>query len=191
MNNILRKSIKEYERKQALIIEAKKTLNKIRANSKTAIALLRRDNKKEAKNLIEETEGFLKLIGQKISKNQFLTSQGPYKEAIEEYIEAITFYNFLTKSKKSSKEILKTVKVEPEEIISGICDFTGELVRKGLTIAAKNDLTLLIKYKETIESIAEELSKIGFTKKTRNKYDAVERNLKRIEEIIYDIKLKK
>ena len=46
-------------------------------------------------------------------------------------------------------------------------------------------------YKKAIEKIVDELTKIGFMGKLRQKYDEVERNLKKIENILYDIKLKK
>lgn len=113
--------------------------------------------------------------------------QNSYKEGIEEYIEAITFFNFLTKSKKRIPDF---VRIEPEEIVSGICDFTGELVRKAITIASVENLKQLFFYKKLIEEIVDELTKIGFRRKLRQKYDEVERNLKKIENILYDIKLK-
>ena len=117
-----------------------------------------------------------------------MIDQSFYKEAVEEYIEAITFYNFLT---KPNKGVPKFVEVKPEEIIAGICDFTGELLRRAITIASVENFKQIGEYKKIIENIAEQLTKIGFKGKLRQKYDEVERNLSRIEDIIYDIKLKK
>jgi len=185
VNKLLKKSIEEYQRTQDLMYKIQKLSNEIRAGSKRAIALMRRDNIKESKRIISKAENNFKKIYKIIKKNGSLTSQSFYKGAAEEYIEAITFYNFLTK-----KEISNFIKVEPEEVISGICDFTGEVVRRAVTIASLDNFEELLTYKKTIEDIVEELTKIGFRGKIRQKYDETERNLRKIENIIYDIKLK-
>jgi len=188
MDNLIKKSIKEYQKKQDLIYNLQKSSDQVRARSKKVIALLRRDNIKEGKKIIIEIEDIIKEINKIFKKNKSLTDQNSYKEGIEEYIEAITFFNFLTKSKKGIPDF---VRVESEEIVSGICDFTGELVRKTITIASVENLKQLSFYKKVIEEIVDELTKIGFKGKLRQKYDEVERNLKKIENILYDIKLKK
>lgn len=166
--------------------EIQKLSNEARANSKKAISLLRRNNIKESKRTIKGINLF-RLINKAVKKNKDLIEQNFYKEAVEEYIEAITLYSFLTKYKK---EIPGFIKTEPEEIISGICDFTGELVRRAITIASVESFGELISYKKAIENVAEQLAKIGFNGKIRQKYDEVERNLRKVEDIIYDIKLK-
>lgn len=188
MNNLFKKSIKEYQKTQDLSHEIQKLSNKIRTDSKKAIALLRRDNARESKETIDLAKEFFREINQKTKKNRELMNQGFYKEAVEEYIEAVAYYNFLTESKI---KIPNFIEVVPEEIISGVCDFTGELVRRAITTASAENLAGLFQYKKAIENVAEELTKIGFKGKLRQKYDEVERNLGRMENILYDIKLKK
>lgn len=188
MNNLLKKSINKYQKTQNPMYEIQKISNEIRALSKKAIALLRRDNTEESKKIIGEIENFFRLVNKTIKRNKGLANQSFYKEAVEEYIEAITFYNFLA---KPNKEVPKFVEAKPEEIIAGICDFTGELLRRAITIASVENFKQIGEYKKIIENIAEQLTKIGFRGKLRQKYDEVERNLSKIEDIIYDIKLKK
>lgn len=188
MKNLLKKAISEYKKINDSAHENQKILNEIRSNSKRAIALLRRDNFEESKKMIKSAENLFKLIGEEIKQNKALIRQGAYTEAVEEYIEAITFYNFLSGKKIKIPDF---VEARPEEIISGICDFTGELVRKAVTLADTKNFKKLVFYKEEIENIVEELTKIGFQGKLRQKYDEAERNLKHIEHIIYDIKLKR
>jgi len=199
MNNLFKKSIKKYQETQELVYGVQRLSNKIRAQSKKVIALLRRENIKESKKTIKEAEEFFKLINKIIGRNKDLLNQFFYKEAVEEYIEAITFCNFLIKPPhqyigsggKPTKKIPDFIKVRPEEIISGTCDFTGELVRRAITIASPENLKELVLYRKTVENIAQELTKIGFRGKLRQKYDEVERNLRKIEEILYDIKVKR
>lgn len=187
MNNILRKLIKEYQENQDLLYGIQKLSNEIRANSKKVIALLRRENIKESEKTFKNIENRFKLINEVVEQHKDLLNQNFYKEAVEEYIEAITFYNFLTKSKKKTSNFIK---VEPKEFISGICDFTGELVRRAITIASPKNLKELTSYQKTVEDIVQELTKVGFQGKLRQKYDEVERNLRKLENIIYDINLK-
>ena len=187
MNNILRKSIKKYQENQDLLYGIQKISNEIRTSSKKVIALLRRENIKESKKTLKNIENRFKLINEVVKQHKDLLNQNFYEEAVEEYIEAITFYNFLTKSKKKTS---KFIKVEPEEFISGICDFTGELARRAITIASPKNLKELTSYQKTVENIIQELTKVGFQGKLRQKYDETERNLRNLENIIYDIKLK-
>lgn len=186
MRNLLKKSINEYQKIQDLMHEDKKILNEIRSKSKRAIALLRRDNFKDSEKAIKEVEKLFRLIEKRTRRNKTLARRGFYSEAVEEYIEAIVLYNFLT---KSEVKILGYIDISPEEAIAGISDFTGELVRKAITTAGAKDLKNMHLYKKEVEDVAEALTKIGFSGKLRQKYDEVERNLKRIEEIIYDMEL--
>lgn len=185
MNNLLKKAIKKYQRTQDLISKIQKPCIEIRVNSKKAIALLRRDNIKGSEDLIKRAEGVFKIINKTMKGNKDLLRLGFYREAVEEYIEAITFFDFL-----NERKIPDFILAGPEEIISGICDFSGELVRKAITIGSIKDLEKILSYKKVIENIIERLTEIGLTGKLRQKYDEAERNLRRIEDILYDIKLK-
>jgi translin len=187
MYNLFKKSIREYQRGRDLMYELKKCADQIRSKSKKAIALLRRDNIKESQKIIKETENLFKEANKLIKKNKDLANAGFYKEAVEEYIEAKVFYNFLT---ESTEKIPDFIKAKSEEIISGVCDFTGELVRKAVTLANLDNFKQLIAYQRTIEKITEELTRVGLEGKLRHKYDELERNLRKLEDILYHLRLK-
>ena len=184
---MLKKAIRDYFSKLKINSEAQKICQEIRIASKQTIALMRRDNVKEAKDIFARIETLFKRVNKLISQEKSIVFEHFYKEAVEEYVEAVNFFNFLTKKKKNLPTF---VKVAPEEIISGICDFTGELVRRAVNLADTQNLRTLQHYQKTIEDIAEILTKIGFRGKLRQKYDEVERNLNKLEHIIYDIKIK-
>jgi len=187
MKKLLKKSIKKYQGTQDLLYGIQKLSNEIRVKSKKAITLLRRDNIKESQKAIKEAEDLFKIINKLTKKNKDLLNQHFYKEATEEYVEALVYYNFLRTTKLKIPDFIE---IKPEEIISGICDFTGELLRKAITIAEKKKLEQLNLYKRTMEDTIEQLTKVGFRGKLRQKYDEVERNSKKIEKILYEIKLK-
>lgn len=187
MNNLFKKSIQKYQKARDLICELKKHSDQIRTKSKKAIALLRRDNLRESREVIEETENIFKTANKLIQKNSDLVNAGFYKEAVEEYLEAKIFFNFLG---PTDQKIPVFIKAKPEEIIGGFCDFTGELVRKAITLAGSKNSGKILGYKEAIEKVIEELTKIGLEGRLRQKYDDVERNLRKIEDILYDLRVR-
>ena len=188
MKRLLKKSIEQYKKAHDSIHENQKIMHDIRAKSKNAIALLRRENYTESREVILEAEELFKEINRRVGRNETPLRYGAYTEAVEEYIEALTFHNYLTGRKSG---LPKFVEAGPEEVIAGISDFTGELVRKAVTSASVENLHMIVSYKKEIEYVAEELTKIGFRGKLRQKYDEVERNLNKMENIVYDLKLKK
>jgi len=177
--------INEYQTYQDLAHQMKSYANNIRSKSKKVTALLRRDKMKEAEALIEEVEDELKRAFETARHNLSVLSEGYYKEGIEEYVEAKIYYSFLKGKQTMFPEFLK---VKFAEKIGGLADFTGELVRKAMTLASKKNMKKIEAYKDMIEEMASELSRAGFCGKLRSKYDDIERNVKSLERIIYDIK---
>lgn len=168
--------------------EIKKYANSIRSKSKKVTQLLRRDQIKESEKLLAEVEGEMKKAHGKANKNLSVLGEGYYKEAIEEYVEARIYYSFL---KGSETFVPSFLKVRLSEKIGGLADFTGELVRKAMTLASKKNMKKIEKYKDLIEEMIGELSKASFTGKLRAKYDDIERNLKKLEGVLYDIRKQK
>lgn len=184
----MQKSIQEYQTGQTAVSELKKYSDQIRRRAKKAIALLRRDNLRESREVVEEIENIFKTTNKLVQKNSDLVNIGFYKEAVEEYLEAKVFFNFLS---PADRKIPVFIKAKPEEIIGGFCDFTGELVRKAITLAGSRNQEKILDYKEAVEKVIEELTKIGLEGKLRQKYDETERNLRRIEDILYDLMVRK
>lgn len=187
LKNILKKFVRDYQIKREIFYAILQLCNQIRITSKQIITLLRRKKIEESEKLFDEIEKKFDLLSKEENRYGNLKSEGCYKEAIEEYMEAIMLYNFLV---GKNKKFPQAAQIGPEEAVSGICDFTGELVRRAVTIAGIKTLSELNSYKEAMEDVISEVSKVGFTGKLRQKYDEAERNLKRIEDIIYDIRLK-
>jgi len=186
---MLKQAIPAFFKKLKLNNDARQIANNIRIDSKKSIALLRRDNFKLVQKVFEVIYKNFKNFNKIAKQEMGIIYEGFYSEAVEEYIEALTFYQFLSKDK--SRGMPKYIKATPEHVIAGICDFTGELVRKSVNMAKKENLKQLEKFYKTIDNIAEDLTRIGFRGKLRHKYDEVERNLRRMEQILYDIRLKR
>ncbi len=187
MLKILKKNIAKYQKKQDLELRIQPCANKIRTSSKQITALLRRNNIKHARELFVEIARDWRAINKAASDSHDLLSLSCYKEAAEEYVEALAYWSFLAGVDLSIPEF---VRVDADGVISGICDFTGELVRRAITEAGEENIDKIITYRKITEDIVEELTKIRLGKKMRSKYDDAERNLKKLEDVIYDIKMK-
>ena len=185
---MLKQSISKFFKKLKLTNDARYIANNIRVDSKKAIALSRRDNFKEVKKLFNNINNNFKNFNKIAKQESSIIYESFYSEAVEEYIEAVYFFEFLNNNKIN---IPKYIKITPEQVIAGVCDFTGELVRKSINLADVKNFKLLNNFYQTIDKIAEDLTRIGLRGKLRQKYDEVERNLKHMEQILYDIRLKK
>lgn len=162
--------------------------NKVLHSAKQAIFSLHRDQIVEAKNTLNQAEKTLLSLGQHLRHAPGLRHSGAYKAALEEYVEAWLFFHVLQEGK--IKRIAKP-HIRFDDYIAGLCDFTGELVRKMVLLATKGEIKKAQELKEIIADVVAGLIKLDLTGYLRSKFDAAKRNLKKAEEIMYDIKTKK
>jgi len=188
MFSLLKKSVRSYVRHGELIGKMKAPSNEVRVVSKRSIALLRRGNLREAESLLRDAETTLRKLAVMMKQHPDFQSVGFYQDAAEEYVEAIAFYSVMT---KQTLRIPRGVVLTPETVLSGICDTTGELLRRAVTIAGNDEAGEIERYRNSTEDVIAQLTVLGLSGKLRSKYDDVERNLQRIEGILYDIRLKR
>lgn len=155
--------------------------------SKQAIFALHRDEQNKAGDLILQVENIFGELNKKFKQDIRLQYEGAYKAAVEEYVEAKLFYQFLKTQKIA---VIKEVKVNLEEYLGGLCDFTGELVRRAVKLVTQKNYEEIKKYAQVTDQIISELIQFDLTKILRNKYDQTIKNLKKLEEILYDLSLR-
>jgi translin len=182
----LQAALKEYESEQQILTTKRKQFELIRIAAKKAIALLRRANLQEAHKLITDCQESLTSLAPVIEQNSTLKESSFYKEATEEFAEAWIYYCFLNKNEFSWPP---KIIIDSEQQLGGFSDFTGELVRRAITEASTSNLKRIENYRNLTQNIVEELTQAGLSRKLRSKYDATERNLTKIENIIYDLRL--
>ena len=156
-------------------------------DSKRIIFSLHRNNLEKATTSLKEIETILKKLEKKFGTKR-LNEEGAYRAGAEEYVEAKMFY-LLTTGKKIDK--IKEISLNFDSYLGGICDTTGELVRRAINQAAGGNLTEVGKIKNTINDIMEQLVEFDMTGYLRTKYDQAKGNLRKIEQINYEIKTKK
>lgn len=178
---------KDYEKqiseREQIIVLSKTILH----SSKRAIFALHRNDIKKSKILLDKIEKNLLKLEKKFGYNR-LIQEGSYKAGAEEYVEAKMFYKVIAKQKINK---VNGIKLNLESYLGGICDLTGELARQAVNMAAEGKIKEVEKNKIAINDIMAELVKFDMTGYLRNKYDQAKNNLKKIEQISYEIKIRK
>ncbi len=185
--NSLKSAIRAFEKNQKHIPDLQHIFGQVRRGAKHSISLTRRGNVKDASAQLKECEQLIKRGIAKAGKDVDIASQGFYREAIEEYVEGKLYWSFVA---DKEIEFPNYIKLTFWDMLGGWSDFTGELIRRAISLAHEADIREIEKLKTITEKVVEIFSQASFSGKLRNKYDATERNLKRLEEILYELKLK-
>ncbi len=185
--NFIKKLKKEHlendnERKQIITLS-----NIILHDSKRIIFALHRGDMEKAVDKFNKIEKILNKLEIKFGYKR-LYKEGSYKAGVEEYVEAKMFY-FILAGKKIDK--IKNIKLNFESYLGGICDLTGELVRKAINEASNEKFDEVKKNKKIINDIMSELVEFDMAGYLRTKYDQAKNNLRKIEQINYEIKIKR
>lgn len=181
--NGLKKNYSEKNNQRRQIISLS---NIVLNNSKKSIFAIHRNDLKLAEEKLTENQEIISKITKNFGKNR-ATEEGAFMAALEEYVEARLFLDF-SKTEKIGK--IKEVEVPLESYLGGICDLTGELVRYAINKAIEKNFAEIKKVKKIINEILNELIDFDITGYLRTKYDQAKGNLKKIEQMDYEINLK-
>jgi len=173
--------LKSFQKERGFIIN--KSRDVLQA-SKEAIFATHRDDFKKAAESISKAESVLKELSKNYDKGNRLRFEGSYKAAVEEYVEAKLF-SLMMEGKKI--DAIKLGNIGPEEYIGGLADVTGELVRQAVLQSTKGNYKNIKVYRDFTEETVGFMMNLYMTGHSRQKFDEVKRNLKRLEGILYDI----
>lgn len=172
----------EIERRQIISLA-----NIVLHDSKRVIFALHRSDTAKANDSLMEIEKILVGLEKKFGYAR-LAQEGSYKAGVEEYVEA----KMLSKLMSGQKvDAIKGLKISAESYLSGICDLTGELVRQAVNQAAAGQLKEVARIKGLIDQIMAELVEFDLAGYLRTKYDQARGNARKIEQINYEINLRK
>jgi translin len=178
----LRKEVHEYDSVRERLIKQSRVVLKL---SKQVIYAVHRDEIGNASKLIKHIEIEKKKIDSIAKHNHKMLTEGSYKIAIQEYVEALLYYNFVKIGK------LVDIQVATEHFVLGLADLPGELVRKAVFLAGKGQVEKVNKIKEEVDMIYGELLKFDFrNNEIRRKVDSVKYDLRKLEDLVLDLKLK-
>ncbi len=183
----IQKLKKDYDNKTGERRQIISLSNVVLHDSKRIIFSLHRSDLRKASESLSNTEKALTSLEKKFGFSR-LAEEGAYKAAAEEYVEAKMFYRVMT-GKKVDK--ISNFKLGTDSLLGGICDLTGELVRKAVNQASEGNFDEVKKIKKAINEIMAELVEFDITGYLRTKFDQAKTNLRKIEQIDYEIKLRK
>jgi predicted translin family RNA/ssDNA-binding protein len=185
--NFLGKLRQEHEKNEEERRRIISQSNKILHESKRVIFALHRGNSEQAQEDLERIEGCIKKMEKQFGSSR-LGREGAYKAGIEEYVEAKFFYAVIAGVKLNR---VAGLKIEYDSYLGGLCDLTGEMVRLATNEAAAGRLGRVEELKDMVNQIMEELVGFDFTGYLRTKYDQAKSSLRKIEQINYEVKIRK
>ena len=140
---------------------------------------------------LKNADSAIKIIKEKIKELReinIMTDTNINSVAFQEFVEAISFYEFVKNKRIPTKASLD---VSAEDYLSGICDLTGELVRKAIYDVIHKKFDEAERIKELVHDIYGEFLKLHLRNgELRKKSDSIKWNLKKLEEVMYDISMR-
>ncbi len=180
--SILQKQLQAYDSERENLIKKSRDVLKL---SKQVIYAVHRHELKEAADLVKQMEKEKKALDVIAKHSPKMAYEGSFKIAEQEYCEALLYYHFI-----KSGELVE-IPMQAEHFILGLCDLPGELTRKAVYLAGKGEVEQVIKIKELVDFIYGELLKFDFRdNEIRRKVDAVKYELRKLEDLVLDMKLR-
>ncbi len=177
----IKKKIDRSENEREIII---KKSREILRSSKQAIYLVHRNELKDASDILNRLEKQIRELRKTTGKGPSLT--GALGIATQEFVEAKCYHEFVTKKRIPSASGMG---VELNDYLLGLCDLTGELGRRAVASVIKKDFKEVYVIRDAVDEIYSLFLHLDLrNSELRKKSDAIKWNLKKIEDIVYDIK---
>lgn len=181
----IKSRIDAYEQQRDKVIRTSRDVVKL---SKKVIYALHRKDMLSAGNAVSDMNSEFKKLAS-AAKHPKLLSSGAYKVAVQEYVEALCFYELMKNNRIPTNTKLK---LDPEFYLMGLIDLTGELVRKAINSAIKEDYKTSVKLKELVSELYDELLLFDFAGgELRKKFDSIKYDLKKLDDLVLNLKLSK
>jgi translin len=180
---------KQLQRFDALREELIKTSRDALGASKKAIYSLHRGETAAAKSQLASAKTVIARLNRILKQDPHLAAVGAYGEAVEEYVEASCYYSLIT---KKSLPTAQQLGVDVDSYLPGLCDLVGELVRKAINSAIKDDAKTALEIRDFVAEIYQELMLFDFRNTpTRRKFDSIKYGLEKLEDLALQLKMKK
>ena len=187
MNKFFTQLKSEYTKKEAERRQIISLSNAVLHDAKRVIFSLHRGDQKKAQISLTDIENRLKKLQSSFGFER-LSEEGAYSAAVEEYAEAKLFYLVLNKQKLDK---FKGVQLNAASYLGGLSDLLGEMARQATNLAAAGKIKEAKQVKTLADDIMAELVEFDFTGYLRTKYDQAKNHLRKLEQINYEISLRK
>jgi translin len=179
---------KEYASYEEARREVVKRSGDALAFSKQAIFALHRNDFAAAQKLLLEARQIQQKLKKKLTRVPGLVWEGSYRAMLEEFAEASLYFDFL---KNRQLGPVAAEGIDADAYLGGLMDATGEIVRHAVLAATQGDTREASRSYRVVEAILGELTLLNITGPLRPKYDQAKNNLRKLEEIMYDLSIRK
>lgn len=155
----------------------------LRIESKIAIGFILKGDQKQAEQRLGIAKKIHAALKKLLKTSPFLYSVGGVDIGTEEYVEARLLADYLEGKPLSSMEDLD---VQHEAFVGGLCDMSGELLRY-----ARKHPEEMKQIEEDLETLHQSCLQMIITRnsKIRNKLGDLERNFRKMEDMIFQWEL--
>jgi predicted translin family RNA/ssDNA-binding protein len=130
----------------------------------------------------------LNAIGAKTDGHANLVREGAYSEAAQEYVEACVYHDYV---KKKTIRTAKQLGVTVENYLLGVCDVSGELVRKAVNAVINDNISETLEIEKFVDDMYAQMLTFNFRNgHLRKKVDGMKYAVRKLQDVIYDIKIK-
>ncbi len=161
--------------------------NEALSASKRAIFALQRGDKATAKKLLSEASKLFATSEAGFKTFPHLKHEGSHAAALEEYAEALLFQMYVEKGVLGQLEARVS---DPKVYIAGLSDATGEIVRYTLRQITEGKTDEVKHARDTVEMVIEFMMSLDLTGYLRTKFDQAKKNLRKLEEMMYDLSIR-
>lgn len=191
MKNVLDSISLLYEKRESSRTQAFTIARAMLKNSKKIISRAHYDDQLKARELREENFRHLSDLKKIVGKNRKLKHDGFVREGVEEFAEADLYLNYVTAGElRLDGRILRFADDDPDIVIAGLCDFTGELTRRAIRISSQERSAEVQKISELVNKIIDKLLEIDLAGYSRTKFDQAKRNAQRLEMMLYELRIR-
>lgn len=185
----VRKVSKEYEAYERAYRALVETANRAQNQSKRAIFAFHRQDVKDGAELLTGAAEMLTGLEPGFRAMPMLRYEGAYRAAIEEFVEATLLAQFLNKESIGQVDAIEAL--DAETYLGGLSDLTGELVRYATDCATHSDTKEVKRAHETLNEVMRFLISLDLTGYLRTKFDQAKQSERKMEQIVYDLSLKR
>ena len=119
-----------------------------------------------------------------------MTDEGSFRAALEEYVEARLYRDFLNGKELGPIEVAN-IEVPSDIFLGGLCDMIGELQRKQVRLATDGNIEGVRAMRDLAEDVVGALLEMDLTGYLRNKFDQVKNSFRRSEEVLYELSVRR
>lgn len=182
----MKKDYEKYETNYRKLVEGS---NQAINQAKRAIFAGHRGDLKEAKHLLHEAAEKLNGFEAAFLEMPLLRSEGAYRAAVEEFVEASLYLQFL--ERKTIGAVSDFRELDAELYLGGLSDLAGELVRYATSRATDGDVKEVKRAKDELDLIITFLVSLDLTGYLRTKFDQAKSAARKMEDIAYDLAMRK